>query len=135
MNPRCKLVAGIAAVALGLLVASGCSKDIRLHAIPSLAGSGHATVRVVLTYDRNNVLTVTLSGMKDGRYVVWTSPSGDPSAVPVNVGQIRVEGGKGKIQTLTPLRKFTLLITEEDNGEARQPSPRVVFKSDKEIDW
>jgi hypothetical protein len=118
---------------LGMLLAiAGCQKDIRLHAIPALAGSGHADVRVVLTYDRNNLLTVSLSGVKDGRYVAWTTPvAGDP----VNVGQIRVEGGKGKIETLTPLRKFTVMITEEENGEARKPGPRVVFQSEKEIEW
>jgi hypothetical protein len=118
---------------LGMLLAvAGCQKDIRLHAIPALAGSGHASVRVALTYDRNNLLTVSLSGVKDGRYVAWTTPAaGDP----VNVGQIRVEGGKGKIETLTPLRKFTVMITEEENGDARKPGPRVVFQSEKEIEW
>jgi hypothetical protein len=118
---------------LGMLLAvAGCQKDIRLHAIPALAGSGHASVRVALTYDRNNLLTVSLSGVKDGRYVAWTTPAaGDP----VNVGQIRVEGGKGKIETLTPLRKFMVMITEEENGDARKPGPRVVFQSEKEIEW
>ena len=118
---------------LGMLLAiAGCQKDIRLHAIPALAGSGHASVRVVLTYDRNNLLTISLSGVKDGRYVAWTIP---PAGDPVSVGQIRVEGGKGKIETLTPLRKFAVMITEEENGEARKPGPRVVFQSEKEIEW
>jgi hypothetical protein len=114
------------------LAAAGCQKDIHLHALPALAGTGRADLRVVLTYDRNNILTVSLSGVKDGRYVAWTTPAGGD---PVNVGQIRVEGGKGKIETLTPLRKFTVMITEEENGEARKPGPRVVFQSDKEIEW
>jgi hypothetical protein len=119
-------------LAVVLLATAGCQKDIHLRALPALAGAGHANVRVVLTYDRNNLLTVSLSGVKDGRYVAWTTPAnGDP----VNVGQIRVEGGKGKIETLTPLRKFTVMITEEENGEARKPSARVVFQSEKEIEW
>jgi hypothetical protein len=121
---------------LVLLATDGCQKDIHLHALPALAGTGHADVRVVLTYDRNNLLTVSLSGVKDGRYVAWTTPpGGDPVGDPINVGQIRVEGGKGKIETLTPLRKFTVMITEEENGEARKPSARVVFQSEKEIEW
>jgi len=123
----------IALLALLSLAAAGCSKDIRLRAVPALAGGGHASLRVVLTYDRNNLLTVSLADVKDSRYVVWTTPA--PGGEPVNVGQIRVEGGKGKIETLTPLRKFTVMITEEENGEARKPGPGVVFQSDKEIEW
>jgi hypothetical protein len=117
---------------LTLLATAACQKDIRLHALPALAGTGHASLRVVLTYDRNNMLTVSLSGVKDGRYVAWTTPVGGEA---VNVGRIRVEGGKGKIETLTPLRKFTVMITEEENGEARKPGPRVVFQSEKDIEW
>ncbi len=112
---------------------AGCSKDIRLRALPALAGSGHASVRVVLTYDRNNLLTASMSGVPDGRYVVWTTPAA--GGEPVNVGQIRIEGGKGKIETLTPLRKFTVMITAEENGEVRKPGPRLVFQSDREIEW
>jgi hypothetical protein len=123
----------IALLALLSMATAGCSKDVRLRAIPALAGSGHASVRVVLTYDRNNLLTVSLSGVKDSRYVVWTTPA--PGGEPVNVGQIRVEGGRGRIETLTPLRKFTVIITQEENGEARKPGPGVVFQSDKEIEW
>jgi hypothetical protein len=117
---------------LVLLATAGCQKDIHLRALPALAGTGHASVKVVLTYDRNNLLTISLSGVKDGRYVAWTTPTGGD---PVNVGQIRVEGGKGKIETLTPLRKFSAMITEEENGAARKPSARVVFQSEKEIEW
>ena len=117
-----------------LLAASGCKKEIRLRAMPALAGGGHAGVRVELTYDRNNKLTVTLAGVPDGRYVVWTTPAAT-AGDPVNVGQIRVEAGKGKIETLTPLRKFKVMITAEEQGDARKPGPRVVFESEKEIEW
>ena len=123
-------------VALLVLTAGGCKKDIHLRALPSVSGGGKADLRVVLTYDRNNVLTVTLTSVHDGRYVVWTVPQGgDHTNDAVNVGQIRVEGGKGKIATLTPLRKFTLFITTEEKGDARKPGPNVVFQTEKDIDW
>ncbi len=132
MPIRCFILVTVILVAVILFAAAGCSKGIRLRAIPALAGSGKAVVGVVLTYDRNNQLSIVLSGVKDDRYVAWTTP---PGGEPVNVGQIRVESGMGRIDTLTPLRKFTLMITREEKGDTQKPSANVVFKSDKEIEW
>jgi len=128
-----------AAVAACLLLLAACKRDVRLQALPALKG-GNAGIRVVLTYDRNNTLEVNLSnvqapetfGPQYTRYVVWTEVSG---AAPVNVGQIRVEGGKGKLQTLTPLRRFGILITLEEKGDVRQPGALAVFRSSKEVEW
>jgi len=126
----------VALIVVLLLAAAACKKEIHLRALPALTGGGKAAVRVVLTYDRNNALTIQLSGVQDGRYVAWTvPPGGDRVNDAVNVGQIRVEGGKGSIATLTPLRKFTLLISREEQGDARKPGASVVFQTDKEIDW
>src|SRR5690242_2789347 len=99
-------------IAMLLLASTACTKSIHLRPIPTLAGNGKAELRVELTYDRNNKLFVAVSGLKDGSYVIWTVPV---NGEPVNVGRIRVEGGKGNIQTLTPLRKFTVMITQEEN--------------------
>lgn len=126
-----------AATCLLLLVA--CKHDVRLQTLPALKG-GSAKLRVVLTYDRNNTLEVNVAGAlapesygsQFTRYVVWTEVSGAPA---VNVGQIRVENGKGKLQTLTPLRRFGVLITVEEKGDARQPGSLAVFRTDKEIEW
>ena len=119
-----------AAIFLALLLGVGaCSRGIRLQAVPGLplaGGSGRASLRVELTYDRNNTLEVRLTavpppesyGAQYTRYVVWTQP---PGGVAVNVGQIRVEQGRGSLQTLTPLRRFHLLITAEEKGEAQRP--------------
>lgn len=129
-----------AAVAVAcLLLLTGCKRDVRLQVLPALKG-GHAGVHVVLTYDRNNTLEVNLNGVQAPetfgpqftRYVVWTEVAGSP---PVNVGQIRVENGKGKLQTLTPLRRFGILITVEEKGDARQPGSLAVFRTSKEVEW
>lgn len=127
------------AAAACLLLLAACKHDVRLPALPALK-SGSAKLRVVLTYDRNNTLEVNLAtaqapesyGPQYTRYVVWTESVGSPA---VNVGQIRVENGKGKLQTLTPLRRFGVLITVEEKGDARQPGPLAVFRTEKEIEW
>lgn len=127
------------AVAACLMMLAACTRDVRLQNLPALK-TGNAGIKVVLTYDRNNTLEVRLSnvqspesfGSQYTRYVVWTETAGAP---PVNVGQVRVDGGKGKMQTLTPLRKFGVLITVEEKGDARQPGPLAVFHTDKEIEW
>jgi hypothetical protein len=127
------------AVAACLLLLAACKRDLRLQALPALK-SGSAGMRVVLTYDRNNTLEITLTGVPPPesfgpqftRYAVWTESEG---AAPVNVGQIRVEAGKGKLQTLTPLRRFRVLITVEEKGDARQPGPLAVFRTEKEVEW
>ena len=121
---------------LWVLLLVGCKRDIRLQALPALQG-GQASLRVVLTYDRNNTLDLRLTDVRAPesyggpytRYVAWAQPS---AGVAVNVGQIRVEQGKGRLWTLTPLRRFYLLITVEEKGDAQQPGPLVVFRTQKE---
>lgn len=122
-----------------LLLLTGCKRDVRLQALPALKG-GNAGIRVVLTFDRNNMLAVQLSGVQAPetfgpqytRYVVWTEV---PGVASVNVGQIRVANGKGTLQTLTPLRRFGILITVEEKGDARQPGSLEVFRTSKEVEW
>lgn len=129
-----------AALVCALILATvACSRGMRLQALPALKG-GQANVRVVLTYDRNNTLDLRLEnvqppesyGPQYTRYVAWVQP---PGGAPVNVGQIRIEQGKGRLQTLTPLRRFHLQITVEDKGETQQPGTLVVFRTGKEIEW
>ncbi len=122
-----------------LLFATACKRNVRLQALPALQG-GQATLRVELTYDRNNTLDIRLSGVKTPesygpkftRYVVWTQA---PDGAQTNVGQIRLEQGQGSLRTLTPLRRFQVLITVEENGDAPKPGPLAVFRTEKEIEW
>ena len=119
---------------------SGCAKSIRFNALP-LAHAGKATVRIDLTYDRNNLLEVKLTNVPDPsalndqftRYVLWVAT---PDRVHVtNAGQLRVdEKHQADIKTLTPLRRFILFITAEARGDVTTPGQEVVFES-KEINW
>ena len=122
------------------LLALGCVKNVKFKA-QQLAGKGTATVKVALTYDRNNILQVKLlnvpdpSTLKPGytRYVLWAATP-DRKTV-VNIGQLRVDEKKNAaIQTLTPMRSFILFITAEAAGDATTPGPDIIFESSR-IDW
>ena len=132
----CSAIAGLL---ISVLLLAGCGKTIRLKPLP-VAKGGEATVRVELTYNRNDQILVKVSGPEPSaygsnytRYVVWVATP-DRTQV-ANVGQIRVEGGKGELRTVTPLRKFHLFLTVEEQGDAQKPGPQVVFEAPKEIEW
>lgn len=121
------------------LLLSGCSRGVRLKSLP-LAQGGNASLKARLTFDRNNLLEVRVEGPEPAaygrqytRYVAWVATPDRSSAI--NVGQIRLENGKGRISTLTPLRKFRFFITVEEQGDALKPGPQVVFEAPKEIEW
>jgi hypothetical protein len=129
--------AGVAAIACGLVavLTNGCAKNVELRPLP-LARGGTAEVKVELTYDRNNTLTVTMENLPQPasikpeytRYVLWAEASDQPR--PVNVGQIRVDDkNNGKLTTLTPFRNFRLFITAETAGDAQAPGPDMIFEA------
>lgn len=132
--------AGAVLLALcGLMILAGCARKITLKPLPAARG-GKAAVRVELTYDGNDQIAITLDapepsayGASYTRYVAWVAAP-DNSQV-INVGQIRVEGGKGKLVTITPLRKFRLFLTVEAQGDTLKPGSLVVFEALKEIEW
>ena len=123
-----------------MLLTAACNRQIRLAPLP-LARGGEASIRVELTYDRNNTLRIQLSNVPDPsalnsaytRYVLWVSTPDKQSVV--NAGQIRVdENRKAEMQTLTPLRDFILFITAEARGDVTSPGPDRVFQSEA-IHW
>jgi hypothetical protein len=106
-----------------------------------MAGKGTASVKVQLTYDRNNVLLVKLSDVPEPsalnpsytRYVLWAATP-DRQHI-INIGQLRVDEKKNAaISTLTPLRSFILFITAEENGDATSPGPDKIFEASR-TDW
>ena len=123
-----------------ILLTAGCTRRIRFDSLP-VARGGEATVRVEVTFDRNNTLLVELSNVPDPsalnsaytRYVLWVATPDRRSVV--NAGQIRVnESRSAQMQTLTPLREFVLFITAETRGDVTLPGPDVVFQTE-EIRW
>lgn len=137
---RCRANIFRLALAGAILLTAACNRQIRLAPLP-LARGGEASLRVELTYDRNNTLRLQLSNVPDPsalnsaytRYVLWvTTP--DRQTV-VNAGQIRVdENRKAEMQTLTPLRDFVVFITAEARGDVTSPGPDMVFQSEA-IHW
>jgi len=137
--PCCAKILRLALVA-ALLLTAACNRQIRLATLP-LARGGEATVRVELTYDRNNTLRIQLSNVADPsalnpaytRYVLWVATPDRQTTV--NAGQIRVdENRRAEMQTLTPLREFVLFITAEARGDVTTPGPDIVFQSEA-IRW
>ena len=137
---RCR--ANILRLALtgAMLLTVACNRQIRLAPLP-LARGGEATVRVELTYDRNNTLRIQLANVPDPsalnsaytRYVLWVATP-DRQTV-VNAGQIRVdESRRAEMQTLTPLRDFVVFITAEARGDVTSPGADMVFQSEA-IHW
>ena len=123
-----------------ILIAGGCTRRMQFSPLAAARG-GEATVQVELTYDRNNTLLIEMSNVPDPailnaaytRYVLWVATP-DRQTI-VNAGQIRVtEDRSAKIQTLTPLRDFTLFITAETRGDVASPGPDVLFETG-EIHW
>ena len=130
----------VSTLVVAVLVATGCAKQIKFNPLP-LAHDGKATVQIELTYDRNDILLVKLSNVPEPstlnskfmRYVLWVATPDRKNIV--NAGQLRVDESKrAGIATLTPLRKFILIITAESAGDVMSPGPDIVFET-KEIDW
>jgi len=123
----------------GSFLLAGCARNIKLKPLPAAKG-GSASVKVELTYNRNDQVTIKLQapepaayGPEFTAYVAWVgTPDGKHA---INVGRIRVEGGKGQLVTVTPLRKFLLFLTVEKEGDVMQPGPQVVYEAPKEIEW
>lgn len=132
---------GIAAILLAVaLFTAACSKSVRLRPT-QLAGKGQGTVKVELTYDRNNRLDLKLSNLPEPsslqpqytRYVLWVADADRGN--PVNTGQLRVDDQHtAKIQTLTPRRKYVLFVTAEAAGDTLSPGGEIVFESPV-IEW
>jgi len=129
----------VAALLALCLCGLGCARNIKLKPLPAAKG-GSASVKVELTYNRNDQVTIKLQapepaayGPEFTAYVAWVgTPDGKHAT---NVGRIRVEGGKGQLVTITPLRKFLLFLTVEKEGDVMQPGPQVVYEAPKEIQW
>ena len=122
------------------LFGMGCSKGVKFRPT-ALARGGVGTIKVELTYDRNNRLEVKLSNVPDPsalhpqytRYVLWVADADHQHAV--NTGQLRVDDKRvARIETLTPRRKYILFVTAEATGDVTAPGTEVIFESPL-IDW
>lgn len=61
-------------------------------------------------------------------YVVWVEPEGAP---PQNVGVLSVNKDlQGSLSTITPYRRFKVMVTPEKSGEVSAPEHDEVFTSE-----
>lgn len=99
------------------------------------APAGEGTVKAVKGDGGNTALTVKVKHLAPASrlvddasvYVVWVEP---PNAPPQNVGVLSVNADKeGVLNTLTPHRRFKVMITPEASAQAQEPSNDEVFTS------
>lgn len=100
--------------------------------------AGEGTVMARAGSNGNTALTVRVKHLapasrieQDAQvYVVWVEP---PNSPPQNVGVLSVSRNlDGTLSTITPHRKFRVLITPEQNGQVDKPSGAEVFTSEVE---
>ena len=65
-------------------------------------------------------------------YVVWIQPR---NAAKQSVGALRVNDNlEGSLDTVTPHRRFLVMVTPEPSGQVAQPTHEPVFTSDVDRD-
>lgn len=125
-----------AALALSAGLGCGGGQTVPLqpsHAVPAAMGEVHAKK----TDQGNTLVDVEVSYLAPPQnvapgshvYIVWAQPEDGSS--PQNIGALTVgEDRKGKLETLTPLDKFKVLVTPEPDRNAKQPTNDPVMKAD-----
>lgn len=136
MVTRAVLVAAVAA-------ASGCAMTQKATneapdqpmQVSEKSPAGEGTVKAYKGESGNTQLSVKVKHLAPANridedasvYVVWVEP---PNAPPQNVGVLSVNRNKeGALNTLTPYRRFRVLITPESNAEVQAPTGDEVFTS------
>lgn len=100
--------------------------------------AGQGTVAVAKGASGNTALTVRVKHLAPAErlasdasvYVVWVEPEGAP---PQNVGILTVDRDlQGTLSTITPHKRFKVMVTPEKSGEITAPEHDEVFTSDVE---
>ena len=98
--------------------------------------AGQGTVAVAKGPSGNTSLTVRVKHLAPAErlandtsvYVVWVEPEG---AAPQNVGVLSVDDNlQGSLTTITPHRRFKVMVTPEKSGELTAPEHDEVFTTD-----
>jgi hypothetical protein len=133
---KVKGVAAAAAVAiLPLAAAVGCSAQI--HELRPALRNPAAVGNIKATADdnKNTLLDVRAEHLAPpaaldptlSTYVVWIRPGSAQEFT--NVGQLAMRSDRsGRLQATTPFPEFNVLVTAEQSGTARVPSPFVVME-------
>lgn len=118
----------LATLLLAAMFASGCAGTEKLSASSDLPAA-EGTVRCAKADNDNTSIDLKVKHLASpdrltpaaAVYVVWTKA--DKDAPPRNIGALVVdESLTGRLQTITPLRRFELFVTGEATGQATSPS-------------
>ncbi|MDP2343535.1 MAG: hypothetical protein Q8O67_21425 [Deltaproteobacteria bacterium] len=122
----------------GIAVLAACSTTTTLaptNANPASEGK----VRVSEGPNGNTKVEVTLDHLPNPRaldptyatYVVWIKP--DERGQFMNMGQVAINDEReGRLETITPLHRFTLVVTAEPDATATTPSGAIMLRGDVE---
>lgn len=100
------------------------------------APAGQGTIAVARGAGGNTALTVRVKHLAPAAklandtsvYVVWVEPEGAP---PQNVGVLTVDNNlQGSLSTITPHKRFKVMVTPEKSGEISAPEHDEVFTTD-----
>jgi hypothetical protein len=125
-------------VAVALVGAVACGGGAKpMHATQEIPAA-QAALKGDTTSDGNTKLTVEVEHLAPPEklargarvYVVWAKPHmGDDK--PQNLGAFTVDKDrKGKLETLTSLRKFEVVITPESSSQAEKPTHAPVLRGE-----
>jgi hypothetical protein len=128
-----KYFLGLVILMLGTYL--GCAQKVDFQARPMVPASD---VTAKVTRDRNENAKINLDidhlaqpqSLVPPRalYVVWAET---PQGRTINLGRLKVNDNRSaKFEGVTPLEKFRLLITAEDQADALVPSRQIVLATE-----
>lgn len=98
--------------------------------------AAHGTVAVKTGHNGNTEVNITTKALAqpsaltppENTYVVWFQPNGQD---PENAGALKVDNNlKGKLDTVTPHRRFKVFITAEKEPNLKKPEGPVILSGD-----
>jgi hypothetical protein len=131
-----KVKASVAAAVVALpLALSGCTTQIHELRPASRNPAAAGNIRATADDNKNTVLEVRAEHLAPpaaldptlSTYVVWIRPVAAQEFT--NVGQLAMRSDRsGRLQATTPFPEFNVLVTAEQSGTARAPSPFIVME-------
>jgi hypothetical protein len=132
MKVKRSVAAAVVAVSLALM---GCATQIQELRPASRNPAGAGNIKATADDNKNTVLEVRAEHLAPpaafdptlSTYVVWIRPVAAQEFT--NVGQLAMRSDRsGQLQATTPFPEFNVLVTAEQSGTARTPSPFVVME-------
>lgn len=123
------------AIAMAAVLHSGCKKPQTMTSAIGVPAS-QGTVKATTGENGNTKLVVHVKHLAQPSkiaadatvYVVWIQPR---NAAIQNIGALALNADlEGKLETVTPHRRFILTVTPEPGGQEAQPTHEPVFTSE-----